>query len=331
MTDCPRLAEVERARERRAPDAALVEHARGCPQCGALARIAPALATLPVPERDPFAIPRERHRLLLAFEQGLVPAARRWWSARAVVALVGAAAGLAVLATWLVHRDAPAVNPVTVDATDARWSRSDEAGTTVVHLEEGELALHVAHGAEPHRLVVSLPDGELDDLGTTFVVRVAHGQTTAVAVREGAVVLRVVGKPPVFLVAGEHWPVAPRVVIAPVVPPVVPPVVRDGPAPRPTPVAPPRPSSPASTVRIADEYRAAVRRFDEGDLPAAVTALRSFVARHPDDHHAEDASYLLVLALQRAGANDQARDAARAYLAQYPRGFQRAAVEPIAR
>jgi TolA-binding protein len=81
----------------------------------------------------------------------------------------------------------------------------------------------------------------------------------------------------------------------------------------------------------AAEFRAAVALLDAGRSADAATALRAFVARHAADPRAEDASYLLVLALQRVGDSAAVREAARAYLGRYPDGFRRAQVEPLGR
>jgi hypothetical protein len=51
----------------------------------------------------------------------------------------------------------------------------------------------------------------------------------------------------------------------------------------------------------------------------------------PEDPRAEDAAYLLVIALQRASDADGARQAAGDYLRRFPNGFRRASVAAIAR
>lgn len=339
MTHCQHLPAIELAHDGRLDEAAreaLTEHVRGCEPCrahrAALAALRTALDALPVPPSDAASIRRGRASLLEAATNS--PTRTRTF------ALAGLAAtgvvGL-VLAFGLHGREHAAATSVMVRGDRAVWSRHDEAGTTLVRLEDGELELQVAHGASPHRLVVSLPDGELDDLGTTFRVTVAHARTSEVAVREGAVVLRLVGRPPVFLVANERW-VAPPLAVTEAVPIAPPPPVRvpagtaasaprrevQTPAPAPVPPRPP-PSS------VATEFATAVRLFEDGKLAEAAGALRDFVSRHESDPHTEDARYLLVLALQRTGDLAAARDAASIYLERYPHGFRRAEVEELAR
>lgn len=331
MTRCPRRSEIEAAHDGRLDDAgraAIAQHQRDCEPCRAaahaLAALGPALATLRVPEIDALAIRRQRNRLLAAFEHA--PAARAPVGRRAprvVAALaLAATAALAVVVT----RSRPGVPPpattllveppaVTVVATSARWSRHDEGGLTVVQLDDGDLELHVAHGTRPHRLVVHVPDGDIDDVGTAFHVRVVAGHTSSVDVREGAVVVRRTGQPAVFLSAGDRWVVERPAPVASAPPPATPPA------------APPRP--PARNA-IAAEFRGAVALLDAGRDAAAVAALRSFLARRGDDPRAEDASYLLVLALQRTGDAAATQTAARAYLKRYPGGFRRAQVEALA-
>ena len=73
-----------------------------------------------------------------------------------------------------------------------------------------------------------------------------------------------------------------------------------------------------------------VRLVERGDYAAAAERLEAFHADHPSDARGEDAAFLTVIALQRAGRRDEARAAAHRYLAQYPKGYRRAEAEAIA-
>jgi hypothetical protein len=245
----------------------------------------------------------------------------------AVVVVVAMRGGFAVDPPATASR--PEAESVTVVATSARWWRHDEGGLTLVHLEDGELELRVAHSATQHRLIVSLPDGELEDVGTAFHVSVAAGRTVSVVVREGSVVVHRAGRPAVSLVAGDRWFAEPAppppVASAPPKAPVVPP------PPPPAPVSPAAPVfRPPARNAIAAEFRDAVSLLDGGRNAAAATALSAFLAHHGDDPRAEDASYLLVLALERTGDAAATRAAAREYLQRYPSGFRRAQIEALA-
>ena len=81
----------------------------------------------------------------------------------------------------------------------------------------------------------------------------------------------------------------------------------------------------------AIDFRAAVALLDSGAHRDAAAALAQFRAVHARDPRAEDAAYLRVLALQRCGADDEARRAAQDYLRLYPAGFRRAEMEKLSR
>jgi TolA-binding protein len=197
---------------------------------------------------------------------------------------------------------------------------------TRLRLEDGELRIHVDHAGPSHHVVVALPDGELEDIGTTFDVRVQGGRTVALSVSEGVVVFRPTDQPPMTLRAGLDWHADPR-------PPVL---LQEPPSPSSTPsVASDRAVVPSASIetspRAPNEFRDAVALLEGGDASAAAVSLRSFVGRHPRDPRAQDASYLLVLALRRSGDTTASREAAHAYLRRYPTGFRRSEVEALAR
>ena len=80
----------------------------------------------------------------------------------------------------------------------------------------------------------------------------------------------------------------------------------------------------------AVDFRAAVADLDAGAHRDAAEAFARFLSRHAQDPRAEDAAYLRVVALQRSGATDETRRAARAYLQLFPRGFRRTEIEALA-
>ncbi len=130
-------------------------------------------------------------------------------------------------------------------------------------------------------------------------MKVAEGRTTHVEVEEGSVVLRLRGQPVVVLRAGHTW----EPPLTPVVATSTPPAVALPPSASP---APPR--SPVAAAEVPSADRDAT-----------------------DALNGEDAAYLRVLALQRAGEQTSMRAAARDYLRRYPSGFRRAEVERLSR
>jgi hypothetical protein len=98
--------------------------------------------------------------------------------------------------------------------------------------------------------------------------------------------------------------------------------------------------SPASSKRVPvgtaaakereDDLAAGVGSLGRGDFGEAAERLRVFQEKHPNDARAEDAAFLSILALDRAGKREAAATAARSYLARYPNGYRRAEAEAIA-
>ena len=350
---CPRLFEVEAARDGRLVGAELASferHMSACSVCSreaqALEAPAAALRAASAGKRDELHVRRERTRLLASFDGELVVPGRRWgrwllWPLPVAVLVVG------VLMFWRMRPAEPVrVASAVVRASSAAvWSERTEDHLDQVRLERGSLWIHVDHiSRQARRLLVVLPDGELEDTGTTFSVSTEAGRTTRVEVQDGSVVLRVRGQLPVAIGPGGTWSPVPT-----------PAPAADGsssstePAPAPG-ASPPSPiatslarpsnsSSPVSLVPLAsavapdpsDDFRAAMATFNGGDNAAAAAAFASFLAKHPRDPRAEDAAYLRVIALRRSGDDGAVKQAGAEYLRRYPAGFRHAEVETLLR
>jgi FecR protein/Putative zinc-finger len=352
---CPRLFEAEAWRDGRLSGSEATRfraHAATCSTCKreleSLNALGEALRAAE-PATDELHVRRERTRLLAAFDAQLVRTSRR------PVALLGLAVALALVvlvALWpkrapVTMSAAPAkADPVLVRAGDsARWWRQSRSERERIVLESGELSIQIDHAGSPRGLLVVLPDGELEDIGTTFSVRAEAGHTTRVSVREGSVILRLRGEPALTLSAGQVWvpatpalsaPVPSASVASPLAVPA-PPVAVPAPVASPAPAARSRSSnsSPSSSAfaavpDAASEFRAALAALDRGDNSQAATLFGAFAASHALDSRAEDAAYLRVLALQRTGQQSAMQRAAGDYLRRYPRGFRRAEVESLA-
>lgn len=369
---CPRLFEVEALRDGRLAGAEVLRvraHASVCPVCAreteTLDVLGRMLRSAERAERDELHVRRERTRLLAAFDASLVPAfrgarSRWWWAAVAVLAVMLSAFALVVVIAHsrqeLDRRAAaapvgksPAAVVIRAEG-DARWSRRAEQHVEKVVLESGSLAIHVDRTKSARRVIVVLPDGELEDIGTTFSVSAAGGRTTRVTVEEGSVVLRLHGANPIVLGAGDSWPpsaapttpgTAPTTVPsnAPSAPDIVrsPPdaATRQGSAPpAPAPVTPLSPVAPApvASATMPDpsaDFRAASSALNAGNHAAAAALFTSFLANHPRDARIEDAAYLRVIAFHRAGEKNATERAAAEYLRRFPRGFRRTEVESL--
>ena len=216
------------------------------------------------------------------------------------------------------------------------WSERTESNGKKLIVERGALWIHVDHLDAAGRFIVVLPDGELEDTGTTFTVSVENGRTTRVAVEEGSVVLRIRGQPPVAIGRGESWSPEPRPATparassAPVAEPA-PSERRSPPARTVQPPSAPLPSASALTSDPSVDFRSAMAALNSGAHGESAAAFASFLAKYPRDPRAEDAAYLRIIALQRSGDTGAMKDAVLAYLRRYPKGFRRAEAERLSR
>ena len=348
-TPCPRLFEAEAMRDGRlagAERASFERHVTVCPAClrevRALEALAESLRMRPADRSaaDELHVRRERTRLLAAFDRTLLAPEqprsvrqRLIWPA-AVAALVVAI--LVVLPRVRRPAEPRAHAPSTAIHADSTsvWSQRTEGDRENVVLERGALWIHVDHSLGEGRVLVVLPDGELEDIGTTFTVSADDGHTTRVAVQEGHVVLRLRGQAAIALGPGETWIPDPRPVasvstgVAPSADRVPPARLGHGeqstPSPRPLSALAPPPASDPSV-----DFRAAMAALDVGDNHQAAAAFANFLAKHPRDARAEDAAYLRIIALQRSGDSAGMKQAALECLRRYPAGFRQAEVERL--
>jgi len=386
---CARLFEAEAMRDGRlAGDelASFARHATGCPACRRevqaleeLADVLCARAAGDAPADELHGL-RERTRLLAAFDATLVSPVRRTPRWRWVGGAAGAAMAMAAATVWLMGAPDHAKDDVKDDAKDDAkdyakdyakkapspavvvqagaatvWTKSSDGARDRIVLERGDLWIRVDHSRQKAGLVVALPDGELEDAGTTFTVSVADGQTARIGVQEGSVILRLAGRPAVTIGGGQTWRATPSARAAAALDPLprgapaIPglPATVSAHAER-TPHEPIRPPAPAALTRRAPapatgvvsaaaeadpavDFRAAVAALDGGADREAAAAFTRFLVEHAQDPRAEDAAYLRVVAFQRCGAADETRRAARMYLQRFPRGFRRTEIEPLAR
>ena len=345
VTQCTRLFEAEALRDGRlagAERASFERHVAACAACarevGALEALAEALrASSERDAGDELHTRRERTRLLSAFDGRLIAPrsppttqSRLLWSA---------AVAVLVATIFLFGRDrlaeqrAPSTQAVVHADATAAWSERSEGERETIVVTRGALWIHVDHSSKRRQLVVVLPDGELEDIGTTFTVTVEDGRTTSVAVEEGHVVMRLRGRSSLAIDPGETW-----LASAPLVPTLdahVPlgttdSIARSAPAERDASVLPPSATlRPAMAFDPSVDFRAAMNALRVGDNRRAATAFAGFVENHPRDPRAEDAAYLRVIALQKCGDIDATKRAALDYLRRYPKGFRRAEAESL--
>ncbi|MDB4985911.1 MAG: hypothetical protein JWN04_1089, partial [Myxococcaceae bacterium] len=263
---------------------------------------------------DEMALRRLRQRTLERANTAIFHPALPRRPKRALALSLGLCVAVAA-AIFLVARPTPegkAPSTVLVEPQqNARWQRSLEHDVEHVELSSGTLLFRVARKPTDPRLVVHVPDGEIEDLGTTFSVSVQDGKTREITVREGRVLFHRRGASALHLVAGSSWtppaPVAPALDLAP----------------------PPKAELPTLERKEAPDVmdqpkllRRRARATDPLGEPVVVDDPAAAQSR-------EDEAYLHVLALLREGRAAEARLAAFAYLKAFPRGFRRVEVARV--
>jgi hypothetical protein len=346
-TSCPRLFEVEAARDGRLTGAELLSferHVSACPVCSreaqALEAPAAALRLGSAGKRDELQVRRERTRLLASFDAELVVPQQRWgrwllWPVPIAALVVG----------WcMIGRPRPAAperaaSTVVRASRAAEWTERTDGALEQIRLTRGSLWLHVDHSAKPRRrLLVILPDGELEDTGTTFTVSADGEHTTRVEVQDGSVLLKISGQLPVALGPGGTWSpsrasASPAASMAAAAAPTPKDSATQGAAGPRASVSEPATAvtTPAADLDPAGDFRGALATLDRGDNTRAAAAFTRFLAKHPHDPRAEDAAYLRVIALRRSGDEHGLKNAEQEYLRRYPSGFRHAEVEGLAR
>ena len=331
---CARTWQVEAARDGRLKGKDLesaLRHRAKCADCAsearAIAELGQRIAKLPDLPRDSLTAHRSRHRLMAAMndvflESGQPKPARR----RAFFLAFGIVAIATVAASWVAVRRRSASPGAEVEAKSmvevhadpgARWSeRVDEQLDRVV-LSDGAASFTV-HPHPGRRVVVQLPDGELEDTGTVFQIRVNEERTLRISVSEGRVAVRLRERAEFSLTAGQAWesePSAPMTTTAA--------DAQHGTGITPQPTQSPEPSSLPRTTPVKRQgaptsRETAAQRAPTSTLPPLQSA------------NAEDEAYLHIVDLLRQDKPAEARAQAKAYLLRFPNGFRRVEVLNIA-
>lgn len=244
-------------------------------------------------------------------------------------------------------------------------AESDVSITSLSHtrsflVSKGALRADVRKLGAGERFIVKTVDAEVEVRGTSFRVAVLGAPSpctpslTRVHVYEGVVAVRGLDRED-RVISGEDWPKGcddttkgatlsgptarplPAVGSTSAPPSAAPPVIASA-----TPAAPPPPApavrrgsggamkpdlSLAEQNQLLGEATAARRR---GDYAAAIAAYDRLLAKRPGGFVAETAEVERMRTLESID-RQQAREAARAYLAGYPNGFARADAERLLR
>lgn len=225
----------------------------------------------------------------------------------------------------------------------------EQDATQIFDLRAGSVRADVAKLGANERFLVRTPDAEVEVRGTSFRVALApsdpacgEGVITRVTVSEGVVSVRSRGVES-RVPAGSSWPsCAVAATETPVVAPV-PTTASPGETVAPPPIPTPalgggaahgstKPAAPIPASELAEQnrlYAAATAAKRSGDTAGAIRLYDDFMKRYPSSWLEESAEVerMRLLALTDKG---RAREAARAYLSRYPRGFARDEATEIA-
>lgn len=322
MLDCKRTWEAEAVRDGRLTERerhSFEAHAQRCADCSRERQRLIALGELlraSVPPSDEVTLRRMRQSAMERADAELCkrsgPSFGGWRLAAALVAGAALASLLLVFVGGGSQRRPDSFVHVTGIGEGAHWTRAQSDGRESVHLGEGVFRVVVQRAEDDPRVVVHVPEGRIEDIGTVFEVSVHGGRTTQIRVESGAVLFHRDGLPTLRLSAGTVW--------------------RAEPAPAARALAPAAPASPPPAADVPDSAAAP---------PANRTAAAP--RKHPNEHARplatqpaeqsmpeEDRTYLRVLALLRDGRRAEARLLAADYLRQFPNGFRRPEIERIA-
>ncbi len=331
--ECSQIWLVDAVRDRRVTgrEAAQFErHRPGCRDClertRELLALKANLQALPSGVPSQLVVRRQRQGILRELAAPHRPKPPRFGALLpAFVALALAAAVVALLR----HRAAPmSVSWVEVTASEgSHWEEHQSGSEDRITLHNGHYQLSIRRPSARSRVILFLPDGKIEDVGTVLEIWIANGHTDHVAVQSGEVMLQLGEASALRLRAGEHWSrllhseeSVPSRAIAPAIAENLAVAARSHDKPLPGGLS--RPSS----------RREGASSSPSTSLSGAQSAPPLPPSKAPNESVpiAEDVAYSRLLKLLHGGDRGSALESARDYLRRYPEGFRRVEVMQIA-
>lgn len=308
--ECPRRWETEMANAGLSSAAELAQlngHVESCADCAETRRFFETVRMelrAPADSRDALSLRRLRNKTLARASAAFRPARDRRLYAGAFGAFAAACLGVCLFGA--VHKERPPLEKaaVVVEAatTSTSFSHVTKGGSERIDLMDGTLSLSSRRMPSGAKLIVYVPDGAIEDVGTVFKVSVSEHRTVRIAVTEGEVVFRRPGAADLRILAGSVW-TAPE-------------------------------EARASAIQAAPLVAAAPGTASASPLAPRRERTRSpspRVVPEADTCPDEDAAYLRIVALLREHRAEEARMGASDYLRRCPSGFRRTEVARISR
>ncbi len=342
VPQCQRKWQVEAVRDGRLRgkdrDSAL-RHRATCAQCSdedrELVTLGHDVSRLPELARDPMTVRRSRQLLITALNRSLLEPPVSESFLRAAFALALAVAAVLVGGFAIEHElrrssateDPGSVVEVRAEA-GARWFERTSRELDRVDLSEGAAAFTV-HPHKLRRVVIQLPDGEVEDIGTVFEIRVSAQHTRHISVSQGRIAIRLRGRPAFSLCAGEAWESEPASHDG---------LEADTAAGRISPVSNAQPVAAAIASGVTPRSSHAGTRprasaTAEKGSPFSAPLANGQPQPRPENtgsDGAEDDAYLAILESLKRDNYAGARAGAKDYLLRFPNGFRRIEVLNIA-
>lgn len=232
------------------------------------------------------------------------------------------------LALFFVGRASAPSSGVVVVASSGSFSEEVRGDVRRVALTDGDFEFDVNHVPGTPRLLVIVPDGEIEDIGTRFHVSVRDKKTVRIHVSEGEVEFRRAKEEPLRLIAGMTF--------RPLATPEPPDAAPSSAAVTPTAAVT---SSQSTTVVATPATSQPSATSSKPTTPSAValapTAAKSASSQSkptatPSSTVAdEDSLYLAIIRAEDRGDEAAAQSLAAKYLATYPNGFRRKEVQGV--
>jgi hypothetical protein len=323
---CPRMWLVEAVRDGRVTDGERRNfhlHVQICSECARESRAVDELGALlrqmPGDRVDELSVRRSQQLLLAEFDATILSPRRSVPRAlRVLVALIAASLGVWMFqrayrterkATAIVANGGPEIFVDVQPGPNARWSQTTLPDVRRITVIDGTVSLSIQRPAGRGRVIIELPDGEIEDIGTRLTVTVRDQHTVSAVVHEGSIALRLRGREEQHLGAGESWVRPPAATASSMAP---------------------GPSYPATDARPRPLHARAPGATDAPEPTSTDLSRARDSTEVIAERRAEDRAYIEVVKLLRAGREADARKAASAYIMRFPTGFRRSEMLDVA-